>query len=119
MHLRPLVILAIVGCALIIGVSKLNSSSSVSLVQQNSSVTTPQAMTTSQVESLKDDLNKMRSLVAQMETNLSLVDTSQTPLKHQFQLEIDTWKLMIQRMQKEVQGGKVVRSSRQTRLLGN
>ena len=102
MRLRPLVILAIVVC-IIVGVSKLNSSSSVSLMPQNSSPTT-QAMTTSQVESLKDDLNKMRSLVAQMETNLSLVDTTQTPLKHQFQLEIDTWKLMIQRMQKEVQG---------------
>ncbi|HEY6972026.1 MAG TPA: hypothetical protein VJA94_22635 [Candidatus Angelobacter sp.] len=104
MRLRPFVILAIVVCVVIIGVSKLNSSSSVSAIQQNSPPTTPQTMTTSQVESLKDDLNKMRSLVAQMETNLSLVDTTQTPLKHQFQLEIDTWKLMIQRMQKEVQG---------------
>ena len=103
MPLRPLVILAIVVCVVTIGVAKLKSSSGVSVVQQSSS---PQAMNTSQVESLKDDLNKMRSLVAQMETNLSLVDTTQTPLKHQFQLEIDTWKLMIQRMQKEVQGGR-------------
>ena len=103
MRLRPVLIFAIVVCVVIVGVSKLNSSSSISLVQQNSSPTA-QAMTTNQVESLKDDLNKMRSLVGQMETNLSLVDTTQTPLKHQFQLEIDTWKLMIQRMQKEVQG---------------
>lgn len=67
-------------------------------------VSRPASMTTAQVESLKDDLNKMRSLVQQMEANLSLVDTTQSPLKHQFQLEIDMWRLTIQRMDKQLQG---------------
>lgn len=106
MRLRPVVILAIFVCIVIIGVSKLNSSSGVAPVPRNSSLTTPQALTTSQVESLKDDLNKMRTLVQQMDVNLSLVDTTQSPLKHQFQLEIDMWRLTIQRMEKELQGTK-------------
>jgi len=48
----------------------------------------------------------MRSLVQQMETNLSVVDTTQSPLKHQFQLEIDMWRMMIQRMEKQLQGSR-------------
>jgi len=63
-------------------------------------------LTSEQVQSLKDDLNKMRSLVQQMETNLNFVDTTQSPLKHQFQLEIDMWKLTIQRMDRQLQGGR-------------
>ncbi|HKE32189.1 MAG TPA: hypothetical protein VKD65_10730, partial [Candidatus Angelobacter sp.] len=41
------------------------------------------SITSEQVQSMKDELAKMRSLVQQMETNLSVVDTTQSPLKHQ------------------------------------
>lgn len=58
-----------------------------------------QPMTSEQVQSLKEDLTRMKALVQQMETNLSFVDTSQTPLKHQFQLEIDMWRMMIRQME--------------------
>jgi hypothetical protein len=63
-------------------------------------------MSATQVQSLRDEVNKMHVLVEQMETNLSLVDTTQSPLKHQFQLEIDMWKLTIQRMDRQLQGPK-------------
>jgi len=64
------------------------------------------SITSEQVQSMKDELAKMRSLVQQMETNLSFVDTTQSPLKHQFQLEIDMWRMMIQRMEKQLQGSR-------------
>jgi uncharacterized protein YlxW (UPF0749 family) len=60
---------------------------------------TSQPMTSEQVQSLREDLTRMKALVQQMETNLSFVDTSQTPLKHQFQLEIDMWRMMIRQME--------------------
>src|SRR5262249_37530248 len=37
-----------------------------------------------EVAALRDDIRKMRNLVQQMETNLSFVSDTQSPLKHQF-----------------------------------
>ena len=57
-------------------------------------------------DNLRDDLKKMRALVQQMETNLAFVDTTQSPLKHQFQLEIDMWKAVIDHMEKRLNATK-------------
>ena len=51
-------------------------------------------------QALRDDIKKMRVLVRQMETNLAFVDTTQTPLKHQLQLDIDMWNLLINQMER-------------------
>lgn len=57
-----------------------------------------------EAQALREDVRKMRVLVRQMETNLAFVDTTQTPLKHQFQLEIDMWKILIDQMERRAQG---------------
>ena len=51
-------------------------------------------------QALRDDIRKMRALVAQMQTNLAFVDTTQSPLKHQFQLDIDMWNIVINQMER-------------------
>ena len=51
-------------------------------------------------QALRDDIRKMRALVGQMETNLAFVDTTQSPLKHQFQLDIDMWNIVINQMER-------------------
>ncbi|MCU1332459.1 MAG: hypothetical protein JWM08_1451 [Candidatus Angelobacter sp.] len=51
-------------------------------------------------QSLRDDIRKMRALVRQMETNLAFVDITQSPLKHQFQLDIDMWNILIEQMER-------------------
>lgn len=51
-------------------------------------------------QALRDDIRKMRALVAQMQTNLAFVDTTQSPLKHQFQLDIDMWNILISQMER-------------------
>ena len=61
-----------------------------------------QELSADQVQGLKDDLARMKSLVQQMETNLTFVETSQSPLKHQFQLEIDMWRMMIRQMERKL-----------------
>jgi hypothetical protein len=61
-------------------------------------------MSADQVQALRDDLNRMKALVQQMETNLTFVDTTQSPLKHQFQLEIDMWRMMIRQMERRLGG---------------
>lgn len=45
------------------------------------------------------DLERMRLLLAQMRNNLAFVQTSQTPLKHQFELECDMWQVLITDME--------------------
>jgi TolA-binding protein len=51
-------------------------------------------------QALRDDIKRMRALVGQMETNLAFVDTTQSPLKHQFQLDIDMWNIVINQMER-------------------
>jgi predicted RNase H-like nuclease (RuvC/YqgF family) len=56
-----------------------------------------------QNQALRDDLTRMKALVQQMEQNLAFVDTTQSPLKHQFQLEIDMWRTTINQMERRLQ----------------
>ena len=56
-----------------------------------------------QNQALRNDLARMKSLVQQMEQNLAFVDTTQSPLKHQFQLEIDMWRTTINQMERRLQ----------------
>jgi hypothetical protein len=51
-------------------------------------------------QAMRDDIKRMRALVRQMETNLAFVDNTQSPLKHQFQLDIDMWNLLINQMER-------------------
>lgn len=48
------------------------------------------------------DLQRMRSLLAQMRNNLAFVQTTQTPLKHQFELECDMWQVLITDMERRL-----------------
>lgn len=54
------------------------------------------------VSALREDIARMRAILGQMETNLAFVDTTQSPLKHQFQLEIDMWNTMINDMERRL-----------------
>jgi len=49
---------------------------------------------------LKTDLERMQALLEQMQRNVAFVSPGDTPLKHQFQLEIEMWQLLIRDMQK-------------------
>ena|SRR5579864_2617190 len=60
------------------------------------------AATQNDIQELRQDIQKMKSLVQQMEMNLAFVDTTPSPLKHQFQLEIDMWKAVIERMERRL-----------------
>jgi len=48
----------------------------------------------------RDDIRKMRALLAQMQSNLAFVDNTQSPLKHQFQLDIDMWNALLNQMER-------------------
>lgn len=71
----------------------------------NSAVPAAQAaapLNQADANALREDLRRMHTLVQQMESNLAFVDTTQSPLKHQFQLEIDMWKAVIGQMERRL-----------------
>jgi hypothetical protein len=55
-----------------------------------------------EVAALRDDVRNMRSLVQQMENNLTFVSDTQSPLKHQFEMEIQMWKMVIGQMERRL-----------------
>jgi hypothetical protein len=56
-----------------------------------------------EIQQLKLELQRMQTLLNQMRSNLAFVQTSQTPLKHQFELEADAWQVMVEQMQRRLQ----------------
>lgn len=52
---------------------------------------------------LRRDLQRMRSILSQMQTNLGYVSTTTQPLRHQFELEIDMWQVELGRLERHIQ----------------
>lgn len=48
------------------------------------------------LQTLQADSLRMHALLDQMRNNLAFVQNTQSPLKHQFELEIDMWQIMLQ-----------------------
>ena len=63
------------------------------------------------VEQMRADLDRLKAVLNQMRTNLAFVQTSQTPLKHQFELEIEMWRVMLGDMERRVQRLRGARTS--------
>ncbi len=53
----------------------------------------------SREEALRSDLSRMRAILYQMQNNLAFVQTTQTPLKHQFELDVEMWQALILHME--------------------
>jgi Na+-transporting methylmalonyl-CoA/oxaloacetate decarboxylase gamma subunit len=62
----------------------------------------PSSLSADEAAALREDIARMRAILGQMETNLAFVDTTQSPLKHQFQLEIDMWNTVITDMERRL-----------------
>jgi hypothetical protein len=54
------------------------------------------------IEQMRADLERLKALLTQMRTNLAFVQTSQTPLKHQFELEADAWQVIVEQMDRRL-----------------
>lgn len=83
-------------------------STTIALAQSNEE---PSPKTTSNVQrnaviqqpvDLKSDLEKMRVLIDLMQRNVAFVSAGDTPMKHQFQLEIEMWQLLLRDMDRKI-----------------
>jgi hypothetical protein len=99
-----IVILAILALPGMIAVSDTRAQST-SAPRKSQSVSTEARSSSedpSQLAALQADAKKMRVLLDQMRTNLAFVATSATPLKHQFELEIDMWQMQLDQMDRRI-----------------
>jgi hypothetical protein len=64
--------------------------------------TAPSGTDSSDLEQTRADLQRLKVLVNQMRNNLAFVQTSQTPLKHQFELEADAWQVIVEQMNRRL-----------------
>ena len=60
------------------------------------------ALSDADVQALRTDIARMKSLVMQMQNNMANIDTVPSPLKHQFELELDMWNVVIGDMQRRL-----------------
>jgi hypothetical protein len=51
---------------------------------------------------MKSDVQRMRVILNQMRTNLAFVSNTQSPLKHQFELETDMWQVALDQMDRRI-----------------
>jgi len=58
---------------------------------------------TDQLRAMHADAKRMRVILNQMRTNLAFVQNTQTPLKHQFELEIDMWQTLLDQVDRRIQ----------------
>jgi hypothetical protein len=54
------------------------------------------------MEQMRADLERLKVLLNQMRTNLAFVQTTQTPMKHQFELETDAWQVIVEQMERRL-----------------
>src|SRR2546430_5578929 len=55
-----------------------------------------------EIEQTRADLQRLKALLTQLRTNLAFVQTSQTPLKHQFEMEADAWQVIVDQMERRL-----------------
>ena len=57
----------------------------------------------SDVEAMRADSMKMHVILNQMQTNLAFVTNTNDPLKHQFELEVEMWQMLLSQMDRRIE----------------
>src|SRR5262245_10268163 len=101
MSFRPAIVLFILLCAIMLGAiqqpsrdSSQAAASQANMANAAESAQMKRFTSADEARALESDIKRMRALVNQMQTNLAFVDNTQSPLKHQFELEIQAWKTL-------------------------
>jgi hypothetical protein len=50
---------------------------------------------------ISSDIERMHVLLSQMQKNAAFVSAGETPLKHEFELEIEMWQILLADMEKK------------------
>jgi len=104
--LRIVAFILLLACVPGVGVAQIQPATKSAVqsaaTQKTSQETQRPSIRKDDVQALREDITRMKALVQQMQTNLAFVDTTQSPLKHQFQLEIEMWQTVITEMDRRL-----------------
>jgi hypothetical protein len=56
-----------------------------------------------QLEAMRADSKNMHVILNQMQTNLAFVTNTNDPLKHQFELEVEMWQMLLNQMDRRIE----------------
>jgi Na+/H+-dicarboxylate symporter len=68
----------------------------------NSTLANPQSQN-SDLEAMRADSKRMHVILNQMQTNLAFVTNTNDPLKHQFELEVEMWQMLLNQMDQRIE----------------
>ena len=81
------------------GNSEAKPAAAVSPVPSAARITDPSG---DDLNQLTGDVQQLKVLLNQMRTNMAFVQSSQSPLKHQFELETDAWQIVIAQLERRI-----------------
>jgi hypothetical protein len=64
---------------------------------------TAHSQNSDQLEALRADSTKMHVMLNQMQTNLAFVTNTNDPLKHQFELDVEMWQMLLNQMDRRIE----------------
>ena len=106
--IRKLVLMALVGAVTAFPISVIAAQSSTSKIATDSTSQAAHSQNSDQLEAMRADSKKLHVILNQMQTNLAFVTTTTDPLKHQFELEIEMWQVLLNQMDRRIEemGGR-------------
>ena len=100
-RIRKLVLIALMAAVTAFPIS-ITAAQSTNKSATNSTSPIPQSQN-SDLEAMRADSKKMHVILNQMQTNLAFVTNTTDPLKHQFDLEIDMWQILLNQMDRRIE----------------
>jgi hypothetical protein len=98
-RIRKLIPVALIAALTVFPVSLMaGQSSNPGKTSTDSNSQTARSQNSDQLEVMRADSKKMHVILNQMQTNLAFVTNTNDPLKHQFELEVEMWRMLLNQM---------------------
>jgi len=101
--IRKLVLMALVGAVTVFPISVIAAQSPIPKIAVDSNSKNTYTQNSDQLEAMRADSKKMHVILNQMQTNLAFVTNTNDPLKHQFELEVEMWQMLLNQMDRRIE----------------
>ena len=102
MRILPLVLAGILSCIAPMQLARMNPAQNPAAHERQNAAPEARGPAAQDVQALRQDIARMKVLVQQMQSNLAFVDNTQSPLKHEFELNIQMWQTVIAQMDRRL-----------------
>jgi|SRR5438552_16881181 len=101
--IRKLVLIALAGAVTAFPISATAAQSPTPKIATDSNSQAARSENSDQLEAMRGDSKKMHVILNQMQTNLAFVTNTTDPLKHQFELDIEMWQILLNQMDRRIE----------------